>query len=269
MAAPSRRAQDLLMDDKWDLCVDLSLRRVVYSSLAGAATGLLFLPPTRMPPYVPLPRAVPLPLPPPPSHASPLSFPSLLVFPSRHPSESSTSRWAALAFGAGCGVGSAYTNCSRLLAHAQVVPSPHPPFLPLLPPFPLRQHFPLPSPRREPHESLGGACLWRRLRRRVVGSTAAGIEGGFLRRLGSASELPTPAALHSRRPDAAFPSFPSPLPRCCQSCSFFSCRPLSSLPSLPSILALSVLPFSDLFCPPILSQPLAFSVHVACRTRSE
>ncbi|CAI5513647.1 unnamed protein product, partial [Closterium sp. Naga37s-1] len=28
---------------------------------------------------------------------------------------SPTSRWAALAFGAGCGVGSAYTECSRIL----------------------------------------------------------------------------------------------------------------------------------------------------------
>ncbi|CAI5468868.1 unnamed protein product [Closterium sp. Yama58-4] len=72
MAAPSRRAQDLLMDDKWDLCVDLSLRRVVYSTLAGAATGLVLF-------------------------------------------RSPTSRWAALAFGAGCGVGSAYTDCSRIL----------------------------------------------------------------------------------------------------------------------------------------------------------
>ncbi|CAI7732882.1 unnamed protein product [Closterium sp. NIES-53] len=72
MAAPSRRAQDLMMDDKWDLCVDLSLRRVVYSSLAGAATGLVLF-------------------------------------------RSPTSRWAALAFGAGCGVGSAYTECSRIL----------------------------------------------------------------------------------------------------------------------------------------------------------
>ncbi|GJP40601.1 hypothetical protein CLOM_g261 [Closterium sp. NIES-68] len=72
MAASSRRTQDLLMDDKWDHCVDLSLRRFVYSSLAGAATGLVLF-------------------------------------------RSPTSRWAALAFGAGCGIGSAYTDCSRIL----------------------------------------------------------------------------------------------------------------------------------------------------------
>ncbi|CAI5972992.1 unnamed protein product [Closterium sp. NIES-65] len=111
MAAPSRRAQDLLMDDKWDLCVDLSLRRVVYSTLAGAATGLVLF---SEEPHESMGRpdccraflrALNSFLPPHPF------FPS----PSRHPSGSPTSRWAALAFGAGCGVGSAYTDCSRIL----------------------------------------------------------------------------------------------------------------------------------------------------------
>ncbi|CAI5510434.1 unnamed protein product [Closterium sp. Naga37s-1] len=130
MAAPSRRAQDLLMDDKWDLCVDLSLRRVVYSSLAGAATGLSL-------PRVAgrlSPSALAAALVPPTPTALAFwrmlkSFPLriLLSFPSFHPSPSvntspflrragsPTSRWAALAFGAGCGVGSAYTDCSRIL----------------------------------------------------------------------------------------------------------------------------------------------------------
>ncbi|XP_047322778.1 uncharacterized protein LOC124926570 [Impatiens glandulifera] len=31
------------LNAKWDACLDLGLRRVVYSSLAGAFTGLLFL----------------------------------------------------------------------------------------------------------------------------------------------------------------------------------------------------------------------------------
>ena len=30
------------LNEKWDACIDLSLRRFVYSSLAGALGGLLF-----------------------------------------------------------------------------------------------------------------------------------------------------------------------------------------------------------------------------------
>ncbi|OAY81097.1 MICOS complex subunit MIC10-like isoform X1 [Ananas comosus] len=59
------------LDAKWDACLDLSIRRVVYSSLAGAFTGLLFF-------------------------------------------RSPTTRWASIAFGAGAGVGAAYTECSYL-----------------------------------------------------------------------------------------------------------------------------------------------------------
>ncbi|KFK44347.1 hypothetical protein AALP_AA1G245900 [Arabis alpina] len=55
---------------KWDSCLDLTARRVVYSSLGGAFTGLLFF---------------------------------------RNP----VTRWASIAFGAGVGIGSAYTDCSR------------------------------------------------------------------------------------------------------------------------------------------------------------
>ncbi|KAG6737846.1 hypothetical protein POTOM_059377 [Populus tomentosa] len=56
---------------KWDACLDLSVRRVVYSSLAGAFGGLLLF-------------------------------------------RSPVSRWASVAFGAGVGIGSAYTDCSRI-----------------------------------------------------------------------------------------------------------------------------------------------------------
>ncbi|CAM8996188.1 unnamed protein product [Rhodiola kirilowii] len=59
-----------LSSDKWDSCLDLSLRRLVYSSLAGAFSGLLLF---------------------------------------RTP----VTRWASVAFGAGIGLGSAYTECSQ------------------------------------------------------------------------------------------------------------------------------------------------------------
>ncbi|KAL8133714.1 MICOS complex subunit MIC10-like [Apium graveolens] len=54
---------------KWDACLDLGIRRFVYSSLGGAFTGLLLF---------------------------------------RTP----VTRWASVAFGAGLGIGSAYTECS-------------------------------------------------------------------------------------------------------------------------------------------------------------
>ncbi|KAM6544459.1 hypothetical protein CsatB_008906 [Cannabis sativa] len=56
---------------KWDACLDLTVRRFVYSSLGGA-------------------------------------FGALLLF------RSPVSRWASVAFGAGIGIGSAYTECSQL-----------------------------------------------------------------------------------------------------------------------------------------------------------
>ncbi|EXB62504.1 hypothetical protein L484_008307 [Morus notabilis] len=56
---------------KWDACLDLSVRRFVYSSLAGAFGGLLLF-------------------------------------------RSPVTRWASVAFGAGLGLGSAYTECSQL-----------------------------------------------------------------------------------------------------------------------------------------------------------
>ncbi|KAI9073156.1 hypothetical protein K1719_044888 [Acacia pycnantha] len=59
------------LDAKWDACLDLTLRRFIYSSLGGAFGGLLFF-------------------------------------------RSPVTRWASVAFGAGVGIGSAYTECSRL-----------------------------------------------------------------------------------------------------------------------------------------------------------
>ena len=56
---------------KWDACLDLTLRRFVYSSFAGAFGGLLFF-------------------------------------------RSPVTRWASIAFGAGLGIGSAYTDCNSL-----------------------------------------------------------------------------------------------------------------------------------------------------------
>ncbi|KAE8681282.1 Detected protein of confused Function [Hibiscus syriacus] len=60
------------MNAKWDECIDLSLRRFVYSSLAGAFGGLIFF-------------------------------------------RSPVTRWASVAFGAGVGIGSTYTDCSSIL----------------------------------------------------------------------------------------------------------------------------------------------------------
>ncbi|XP_017249618.1 MICOS complex subunit MIC10 isoform X1 [Daucus carota subsp. sativus] len=67
MAENRRGGYDI--NDKWDACLDLGIRRFVYSSFAGAASALLFF---------------------------------------RTPA----TRWASVAFGAGLGIGSAYTECS-------------------------------------------------------------------------------------------------------------------------------------------------------------
>ncbi|GAB2291164.1 Mitochondrial inner membrane organizing system component, variant 2 [Dionaea muscipula] len=69
--ASSAVAAEYDFNAKWDACLDLSLRRVVYSSLAGSFAGLLLF-------------------------------------------RSPVSRFAAVAFGAGIGIGSAYSDCSRL-----------------------------------------------------------------------------------------------------------------------------------------------------------
>ncbi|XP_073098450.1 MICOS complex subunit MIC10 isoform X1 [Elaeis guineensis] len=59
------------LDAKWDACLDLTIRRFFYSSLAGAFTGLLLF-------------------------------------------RSPTTRWASVAFGAGVGIGAAYTESSYI-----------------------------------------------------------------------------------------------------------------------------------------------------------
>lgn len=58
------------LNAKWDACLDLGLRRFVYSSFAGAFTGILLF-------------------------------------------RSPVTRWASVAFGAGVGIGSAYSDCSH------------------------------------------------------------------------------------------------------------------------------------------------------------
>ncbi|KAG0617231.1 hypothetical protein M758_5G175100 [Ceratodon purpureus] len=55
----------------WDAAIDITLRRLVYGSVSGAASALLLF-------------------------------------------RSPTTRWAAVAFGAGAGVGSAFTDSSEL-----------------------------------------------------------------------------------------------------------------------------------------------------------
>ncbi|GLT63314.1 hypothetical protein SLA2020_358880 [Shorea laevis] len=69
---------------KWDACLDLTVRRFVYSSLAGTFGGLLLF-------------------------------------------RSPATRWASVAFGAGVGIGSAYTECSRIFdgSPAKSAPSKH------------------------------------------------------------------------------------------------------------------------------------------------
>ncbi|XP_022773548.1 uncharacterized protein LOC111315798 isoform X1 [Durio zibethinus] len=69
---------------KWNACLDLTVRRFVYSSLAGAFGGLLFF--------------------------SCLSSPKFIILFSWSP----VTRWVSVAFGAGIGIGSAYTDCSHI-----------------------------------------------------------------------------------------------------------------------------------------------------------
>ncbi|XAR55645.1 hypothetical protein NMG60_11035779 [Bertholletia excelsa] len=67
------------LNAKWDACLDLGVRRFVYSSLAGAFGGLLLF-------------------------------------------RSPVTRWAAVAFGAGVGIGSAYTECSTMFDGSPATP---------------------------------------------------------------------------------------------------------------------------------------------------
>nr|GMD75743.1 MICOS complex subunit Mic10-like [Ipomoea batatas] len=70
------------LNAKWDACLDLTLRRGVYYSFAGAFGGLLLF-------------------------------------------RSPAARWAAIAFGAGAGLGSAYSECSYKFAKDGGLPVPH------------------------------------------------------------------------------------------------------------------------------------------------
>ena len=42
-APPDRRPIEYYIDEKWDKCIDLTLRRVTYSSLAAGAVALVIL----------------------------------------------------------------------------------------------------------------------------------------------------------------------------------------------------------------------------------
>ncbi|KAG6431964.1 hypothetical protein SASPL_103536 [Salvia splendens] len=66
------------LNAKWDACLDLSLRRFVYSSFTGGFAGLLLF----------------------------LSYVNVA-------SGSPVTRWASVAFGAGLGIGSAYSECAH------------------------------------------------------------------------------------------------------------------------------------------------------------
>ncbi|XP_010534091.1 PREDICTED: uncharacterized protein LOC104809727 isoform X1 [Tarenaya hassleriana] len=72
---------------KWDACLDLTVRRFVYSSLGGAFAGLLFF------------------------------------MYGDYGLGSPVTRWASVAFGAGLGIGSAYTDCSRVFDAPSSSPS--------------------------------------------------------------------------------------------------------------------------------------------------
>ncbi|KAL8162432.1 hypothetical protein V2J09_013921 [Rumex salicifolius] len=73
MAENKQISVDNDLNAKWDACLDLSLRRVVYTSVAGAFGGLLLF-------------------------------------------RSPVTRWASVALGAGVGIGSAYSDCSKLFS---------------------------------------------------------------------------------------------------------------------------------------------------------
>ncbi|WZZ10775.1 hypothetical protein YC2023_096696 [Brassica napus] len=81
------------VNSKWDACLDLTARRVVYSSLGGAFAGLLFFNLSMIHHHH--------------HHHDKINS---LVFGIGSP----VTRWASIAFGAGLGIGSAYTDCSRV-----------------------------------------------------------------------------------------------------------------------------------------------------------
>lgn len=80
VAQNRQRPTQLRLEQEYDACIDLLLRRFVYGSLSGMASALVLF---------------------------------------RTP----TTRWSAVAFGAGIGLGSAYTDCSRILGDNMKWPS--------------------------------------------------------------------------------------------------------------------------------------------------
>ncbi|XP_011074964.1 MICOS complex subunit Mic10 [Sesamum indicum] len=70
------------LNAKWDACLDLGVRRFVYSSFAGAVSALLLF-------------------------------------------RSPVTRWASVAFGAGVGIGSAYSECSYKFDRSSPILAPN------------------------------------------------------------------------------------------------------------------------------------------------
>lgn len=74
-----KRMAGMQIEEQYDLCIDLTLRRFVYGSLAGLASALVMF-------------------------------------------RSPTTRWSAVAFGAGVGLGSAYADSAHILGDKMVFP---------------------------------------------------------------------------------------------------------------------------------------------------
>lgn len=67
---------------KWDVCMDLSIRRIFYSTAAGAFAGLFLF-------------------------------------------RSPVTRWSSVAFAAGIGIGTAYTDCSYIFGRSPAKLTPN------------------------------------------------------------------------------------------------------------------------------------------------
>ncbi|KAK4400866.1 hypothetical protein Sango_1192700 [Sesamum angolense] len=87
------------LNAKWDACLDLGVRRFVYSSFAGAVSALLLFR----------------------NYSSNSSFSFLLLLNSVSP----VTRWASVAFGAGVGIGSAYSECSYKFDRSSPILAPN------------------------------------------------------------------------------------------------------------------------------------------------
>ena len=92
------RPVEYYIDEKWDKCIDLTLRRVTYSTLAAGAVALVVL--SELFPQICFS----------PSQGALLNFPELLQL---FTAGGGGVRAATTAFGAGFGAGSAYGNCQR------------------------------------------------------------------------------------------------------------------------------------------------------------